>query len=308
MCSVCGCGEGEVRVAGRPHDARDGHGAGGEPARPGEAAAQRPPLLHDGHHHHHHHDGDHHHHEGHRHPPSPDGHHHPPHGGRLRLDRIELDLLAKNDRFAAANRARFDALALLAVNLVSSPGAGKTTLLTATAAALGDAASMAVIEGDQETENDARRIRESGVPAVQINTGRVCHLDAHMVGHALDALSPAAGSLLFIENVGNLVCPAAFDLGEHRRVVLLSVTEGDDKPLKYPDLFVAADLVVLNKIDLLPHVDFDMARCREYARRTNPEVGILELSARRGEGLDAWLAWLGRPRKAPATGSPRRHA
>lgn len=261
------------------------------------------PPLHDRHHHHHHH------HEGHQPPHPPDAHHPPPpHGGCLRLDRIELDLLAKNDRFAAANRTRFDALALLAVNLVSGPGAGKTTLLTATAAALGDADSMAVIEGDQETENDARRIRESGVPAVQINTGRVCHLDAHMVGHALDELSPAAGSLLFIENVGNLVCPAAFDLGEHRRVALLSVTEGDDKPLKYPDLFAAADLVILNKIDLLPHVDFDVARCREYARRTNPEVGILELSARSGEGVDEWLAWLGRPGRAPATGSPGRRA
>ena len=276
MCSVCGCGEGEVRISGR-----------------------HPP---------HHHEGDHHH-EGHRHPHPREEHHHPPpHRGRLRLDRIELDLLAKNDRFAAANRIRFDALALLAVNLVSSPGAGKTTLLTATAAALGGAASMAVIEGDQETENDARRIRESGVPAVQINTGRVCHLDAHMVGHALDALSPAAGSLLFIENVGNLVCPAAFDLGEHRRVALLSVTEGDDKPQKYPDLFAAADLVLLNKIDLLPYVDFDVARCMEYARRTNPEVEILEVSARGGAGLDAWLAWLGRSRSAPATEGPRRHA
>lgn len=316
MCSVCGCGEGEVRIAGRPardrHGARGGHAgkghdAGDGPAPPREAATHPHPPLHDRHHHHPP-DGDHH--QGQRHPhPHEEHHHHPPHGVRLRLDRIELDLLAKNDRFAAANRTRFDALALLAVNLVSSPGAGKTTLLTATAAALGGgAAPMAVIEGDQETENDARRVRESGVPAVQINTGRVCHLDAHMVGHAFDALSPAAGSLLFIENVGNLVCPAAFDLGEHRRVALLSVTEGDDKPLKYPDLFAAADLVLLNKIDLLPYVDFDVARCMEYARRTNPEVGILEVSARSGAGLDEWLAWLDRSRSAPATEGPRRRA
>ena len=309
MCSVCGCGEGEVRIAGRPArdgQAGEGHGAGDGPLPPREAAAHRPPPLHDRHHHHPP-EGDHH--EGHRHPhPREEHHHHPPHGGRLRLDRIERDLLAKNDRFAAANRARFDALALLAVNLVSSPGAGKTTLLTATAAVLGGAASMAVIEGDQETENDARRVRESGVPAVQINTGRVCHLDAHMVGHAFDALSPAAGSLLFIENVGNLVCPAAFDLGEHRRVALLSVTEGDDKPLKYPDLFAAADLVLLNKIDLLPYVDFDVARCTGYARRTNPEIEILEVSARSGAGLGEWLAWLDRSRSAPATEGARRHA
>ena len=309
MCSVCGCGEGEVRIAGQP--ARDGyggrrgdtgghHGAHDGHAHPVEAAAHPPPHL-PAERHHHPHDGHHYH-------PHDEHHHHHSHGGRLRLDRIELDLLAKNDRFAAANRARFDALALLAVNLVSGPGAGKTTLLTATAVALGDAPPMAVIEGDQETENDARRIRASGVPAVQINTGRVCHLDAHMVGHALDELSPAAGALLFIENVGNLVCPAAFDLGEHRRVALLSVTEGDDKPLKYPDLFAAADLMILNKIDLLPYVDFDVARCMEYARRTNPEIEILTLSARSGEGLDGWLSWLGPPRVRPATESARRHA
>ena len=240
-----------------------------------------------------------------------DGHHrldhqHEHHDHQGRWLHIEQDILAKNDGFAAPNRNRLDALGVLALNLVSSPGAGKTSLLTATATALSESLTMAVIEGDQETEHDAERIRATGVQAVQINTGRVCHLDAHMIGHAMDKLALASGSVLFIENVGNLVCPASFDLGEHHKVALLSVTEGDDKPLKYPDMFAASDLMVLNKIDLLPHVDFDVARCVDYARRINPAIQVLELSARSGKGMTAWYDWIYAACQtvAPAASSP----
>jgi len=209
-----------------------------------------------------------------------------------RLLRIEQDILAKNNGFAAANRARLAQVGVLGLNLLSSPGAGKTTLLVATIGALRSDMPVAVIEGDQETSNDADRIRAAGAPAIQINTGRGCHLDAHMVGHALDRLPLAAGGVLFIENVGNLVCPAGFDLGEARKVAILSVTEGDDKPLKYPDAFAAADLMILSKIDLLPHVDFDVDAAVERAQRVNPALDVLRLSARTGEGMADWLEWI----------------
>ena len=209
-----------------------------------------------------------------------------------RLIEIERNILSRNDMDADANRRRLREQGVLALNLMSSPGAGKTTLLVETIRALAGELGIAVVEGDQETSNDAERIRACGVPAVQINTGRGCHLDAHMVGHALDELPLDTGGVVFIENVGNLVCPAAFDLGEAAKVVILSVTEGDDKPLKYPDMFASADLVLLNKTDLLPHVDFDPARALEYARRVNPDVAEIRLSARTGEGMPAWLDWL----------------
>jgi hydrogenase nickel incorporation protein HypB len=205
---------------------------------------------------------------------------------------IEQDILAKNDAYAAANRVRFEADGILALNLVSSPGSGKTTLLVATIELLKAKAPVAVIEGDQQTSNDAERIRATGVPALQINTGKGCHLDAHMVGHALDTLRPADGAVLFIENVGNLVCPAAFDLGEAHRLVVLSVTEGEDKPLKYPDMFASADLMLLSKVDLLPHIDFDAKACVANARRVNPRIKVIEVSARTGAGMAAWIAWL----------------
>ena len=211
---------------------------------------------------------------------------------QTRMLRIEQDILSKNDAYAAGNRARLADRGILALNLVSSPGAGKTTLLTATVIRLRGRTPVAVIEGDQETANDAERIRETGAPAVQINTGRGCHLDAHMVGHALDQLDLTAGGVLFIENVGNLVCPAAFDLGERHKVAILSVTEGEDKPIKYPDMFAASGLMVLNKVDLLPYVDFDVDACVEYARRVNPDIEVLRLSAKTGEGMDAWIAWI----------------
>jgi len=208
------------------------------------------------------------------------------------LIEIEKSILSKNDSYAEANRRRLTDERVFALNLVSSPGAGKTTLLVETVTALKETVSVGVIEGDQETANDADRIRAAGVEAVQINTGRGCHLDAHMIGHALDDLSLSPGGVLFIENVGNLVCPAAFDLGEAAKVVILSVTEGDDKPLKYPDMFAAASLMILSKIDLLPHVDFDPDKAIERAQRINPQLQILRLSVSSGAGMADWLDWI----------------
>ena len=203
------------------------------------------------------------------------------------------NLLADNDRQAEHNRSHLDAHGVFAVNLMSSPGSGKTTLLEATLEALAGECRIAVIEGDLETENDARRIRAHGVPAVQITTGSACHLDAHMVHDALHKLNLQDLDLLFIENVGNLVCPASFDLGQHRNVTLLSVTEGDDKPEKYPVIFRAADAVLITKTDLLPVLDdFDPARAAAHVRRLASDAPVLGLSARRGEGLQDWLAWL----------------
>jgi hydrogenase nickel incorporation protein HypB len=220
-----------------------------------------------------------------------------------RAIKLEADVLGANDRVARANRGHFEAHGVVAYNLVSSPGSGKTTLLVATIEALQrshPALSLAVIEGDQQTSHDAERIRATGAPAIQVNTGRGCHLDAPMVAAAFDRLplhshalgDRAACGLLFIENVGNLVCPAMWDLGERAKVAILSVTEGEDKPLKYPDMFAAARLMVLAKTDLLPHVDFDVARCIEYAQRINPGIEVLLLSAKSGQGMDAWIDWL----------------
>ncbi|ENO74737.1 hydrogenase accessory protein HypB [Thauera sp. 63] len=206
--------------------------------------------------------------------------------------KIERDILGKNDTRAAGNRAWLRARGIFALNLVSSPGSGKTSLLVRTLQALGGRVPAAVIEGDQQTEFDAERIRATGVPALQINTGKGCHLDADMVARALPRMALADGSLLLIENVGNLVCPAAFDLGEAHKVVILSVTEGEDKPLKYPDMFAAADLLMLNKVDLLPYLSFDTARAIDYALRINPRLRVIRSSATSGEGIDEWLAWI----------------
>ena len=181
---------------------------------------------------------------------------------------------------------------ILALNLVSSPGSGKTTLLTTTLNELKEKRPCYVIEGDQQTENDAERIRATGVPALQVNTGKGCHLDANMIAEALVKLRPEENGLLFIENVGNLVCPSEFDLGEKAKVVILSVTEGEDKPLKYPHMFAAAKLMILNKIDLLPYLNFDVKKCIENAKRVNPTIEIIQLSATTQEGLGAWLNWL----------------
>jgi hydrogenase nickel incorporation protein HypB len=271
MCTVCGCGEGETRIEG------------------------------DDQHHDHTHDHQHHHEHTHDYGQGP-AHAHAPGMSQSRMVQIEQDILSKNNQYAAANRHYFRDHGILALNLVSSPGSGKTTLLTRTIADLTGDYQMAVIEGDQQTTNDAERIRATGVKALQINTGKGCHLDGHMVGHALEKLQPDDASLLFIENVGNLVCPAAFDLGEAHKVAILSVTEGEDKPLKYPDMFHAADLMLLNKTDLLPHLNFDVARCIAYAQQVNPRIRVLQLSATTGEGMQAWYEWIAATRQMELIG------
>jgi hydrogenase nickel incorporation protein HypB len=282
MCTTCGCGSDEVQVEGR--------------------------KITVGEHWHQHDDGSWHRHE---HPADVHPHRHADAGpgyvpsifSTLRSRRstpvsrvieVEQTLLAKNDAIAQENRRLLASRGVFALNLVSSPGAGKTSLVVRTIEAWKDRTPLAVIEGDQQTSRDADRVRAAGARAVQINTGKGCHLDAQMVASALDELSPAAASLLLIENVGNLVCPAAFDLGEAHKVAILSVTEGEDKPLKYPDLFHAADLVVLSKIDLIPYVDFDVAGALAYARRVRPDVEVIQLSTKTGVGFDDWLAWLDR--------------
>ena len=223
-----------------------------------------------------------------------------PHDHKRRLISLEQNVLAKNDRLAAQNRGAFAALRLTALNLVSSPGSGKTTLLERTIRDLSAEIPISVIEGDQATTRDADRIRAAGARAVQIETGAVCHLDAAMIARALAELAPPAGSILAIENVGNLVCPAMFDLGEAARVVVCSVTEGDDKPAKYPHMFRSGDLLLVNKVDLLPHVgDFDPDRLVAHARALNPRIRPLLVSARTGEGMSAWYDWL-RARRADA--------
>jgi hydrogenase nickel incorporation protein HypB len=213
---------------------------------------------------------------------------------QARMVQIERDILAKNDGVAQRNRAWLAQRGILALNLVSSPGSGKTTLLVRTIELLAGRLSVAVIEGDQQTTFDAERIRATGAPAIQINTGKGCHLDASMVEAALGRMTPADESVLMVENVGNLVCPAGFDLGEAHKVVVLSVTEGEDKPLKYPDMFHASSLMLLNKVDLLPHLSFDVERCLANARRVNPAIEIIPVCATTGQGMEAWLAWIER--------------
>ena len=214
------------------------------------------------------------------------------HAHASRMVQVEQDILAKNNQYASANRSHFAEHGIFALNLVSSPGSGKTSLLTRTIERLKDKIRVAVIEGDQQTSLDADRIRATGVSAVQINTGKGCHLDAHMVGHALEKLGLMDDSLLLIENVGNLVCPAAFDLGEAHKVAILSVTEGEDKPLKYPDMFAAAEVMLLNKVDLLPYLSFNVPLAIEYARRVNPYIRVILTSAVSGEGMEEWQEWL----------------
>ena len=276
MCTTCGCGKDEASIDGEVahrHAHEHVHADG---------------TVHSHEHAHGHaHDHDH----AHAHDHAHDHDHESTAPGARRMVQIEQDILAKNNAYAAQNRQRLGERGMFALNLVSSPGSGKTTLLCKTIGMLKEQA-VAVIEGDQQTSQDAERIRATGAPAIQINTGRGCHLDAHMVGHALEKLNPADDTLLLIENVGNLVCPAAFDLGEAHKVVILSVTEGEDKPIKYPDMFRAASLMLLNKIDLLPHLDFDVDAAIAYARRVNPDMRIIRVSARSGEGMDEWLDFL----------------
>ncbi|HVY61938.1 MAG TPA: hydrogenase nickel incorporation protein HypB [Planctomycetota bacterium] len=221
---------------------------------------------------------------------SESGHGHGHGHGKVVL--LEHKVLDRNARVAGRNRAFFAERGILALNLVSSPGAGKTTLLERTVRDLARRVPVAVIEGDQATARDAERIRAAGAPAVQVNTGEGCHLDASMVERALGELDPPRGAVVFIENVGNLVCPALFDLGEAAKVVIASVTEGEDKPIKYPHMFRAARLLLLNKVDLLPHVEFDVERCLAFAREANPALEAIPVSARRGDGLEAWYTRL----------------
>lgn len=217
---------------------------------------------------------------------------HAPGLSQARMVKIERDILAKNNGYADENRRYFSEHGIFSLNLVSSPGSGKTTLLVKTITALNGAQSLAVIEGDQQTDNDATRIRAAGAPALQINTGKGCHLDAHMVGQALQRLGLQDNSLLLIENVGNLVCPASFDLGEAHKVVILSVTEGEDKPLKYPDMFRAADLMLLNKCDLLPYLEFDADLAVANAHRINPNMRVIRISANSDDSMAEWLEWV----------------
>lgn len=205
---------------------------------------------------------------------------------------IEQDILSKNNKFAEENRRYFFKQKILTLNLLSSPGSGKTTLLEKTIPALKTRLNIAVIEGDQQTECDAERIKAAGAPVVQINTGKGCHLDAHQVGHAVQELTLEDEAILFIENVGNLVCPSLFDLGESRKIVILSVTEGVDKPLKYPDMFHVANLMLINKMDLLEYVDFNVDKCIEYAHRINPYLQVITLSATKNKGLEDWYQWI----------------
>lgn len=290
MCTTCGCGASGVEAS------RASGSGGNRSAFAGASQSQHEvhhdhPHDHDHGHDHHSHDHSHAHDRAHEHPSAETA----GSGAAKRLVRVEQDILAENDGLAAGNRMFFADRRILALNLMSAPGSGKTTLLVRTIADL-RGFPMAVIEGDQETSFDAERIRATGVLALQINTGRGCHLDARMVGAALPTLKPEQDSVVFIENVGNLVCPAAFDLGEAARVVLLSVTEGDDKPLKYANMFAAAELMLVTKVDLLPFVPFDPGRCSAFARRINPDIEILEVSATSGEGLGSWYDWIARRR------------
>lgn len=306
MCTTCGCSntqsaavtdlDAAVEGGAQSESTTAGAGSAGTAYRRVSSNHLMGVRAHSHSHSHSHHDdhvhdhGDVHHHHEH--------HHEHEHSTSISLER---DILAKNQLLAERNRGWLAGRSILALNLMSSPGAGKTTLLERTIRDLGNAFPLTVIEGDQATLNDAERIRATGARVVQINTGTGCHLDAEMASRALTQLDPPLHSVVMIENVGNLVCPALFDLGEAAKVLILSVTEGEDKPIKYPHMFRACSLLLLNKIDLLPHLRFDVERCIEYAKRVNPQMQILQVSAQSGEGMEAWYGWL---RSRAATASP----
>ena len=280
MCATCGCpDDSETRLT----DLQSGETLVLNPVQPHSQDHDHDQEHGNGHghegHQHHHHDRD-----------PAEGHAHSHRHGTVIS--LEQEVLARNNQLAERVRGWLAGRDILALNLVSSPGAGKTTLLERTITELGGEMPISVIEGDQQTLHDAQRIQATGSPVVQINTGTACHLDASMIGRALPQLNPPPGSVVMIENVGNLVCPALFDLGEWAKVVIVSVTEGDDKPIKYPHMFRASELMILNKIDLLPYVQFDMERCFAFARQVNPQIQIIPLSATRGDHLDAWYGWL----------------
>lgn len=273
MCVTCGCSSDEnevkiIKVDGKDvqHSHTHDHGNG-----PHEHSHSHDHDHHDHNHEHHHHDHNHNH---------------------IKEIDLEKDILHKNDLLAERNKGYFDAKNIFAINLVSSPGSGKTSLLERTIADLKSEISFGVIEGDQQTSNDADRIAALEIPVIQINTGKGCHLDSEMISKAVKQLSPVDGSLLMIENVGNLVCPAMFDLGENIRVVIISITEGEDKPIKYPDMFYSSQICVINKIDLLPYLKFDIEKLKDYARKVNPNLEFFEVSATSGEGLESWYNFL----------------
>lgn len=289
MCGICGCADPKNQVtmtdmaSGRTSLLRAGpvtEVPAGLSAAEAHAFAHAHGLPHD-----HDHDHDHGHGHGHQNRAAATA----PHGGTVAL---ETAILAKNNAIAERNRGWFEGRGVLALNFVSSPGAGKTALLEATIRALAGQVPITVIEGDQMTSNDAERIRAAGAAAIQINTGAGCHLEADMVAEAARALNPAPDSLLLIENVGNLVCPAMFDLGEAMKIAVISTTEGEDKPLKYPHMFRAVKIVIVNKMDLAPHVDFDEEACHGNIRAVNPEAEIICVSARTGQNLEEWIARL----------------
>ena len=270
MCSTCGCGT-------------DGNGA--------KIIDLKEEHSHEhGHHHDHDHDHGHSHEHDHGHHHEHDHSHIDPH--QHRVIELERDILQQNDLAAARNRGYFEAKNITAINLVSSPGSGKTSFLERTLSDLKGDIDFQVIEGDQQTLNDAKRIEAINIPVLQINTGKGCHLDGDMIQRALKKLNPKDNSVLMIENVGNLVCPSMFDLGEELRLVIISTTEGDDKPIKYPDMFHSSQLCIINKIDLLPYVNFDVEKAKNYAKRLNPNMIFFEVSATTGEGMDKWYEYL----------------
>jgi len=267
MCDTCGCGQPDDAVIIQ---------------KPGQEKEPTNSYSHDHTHAH-----------GHHHEPASHHHHdHDAHPHHERHIQVEQDILRKNNILAERNRGYLEAKGLMALNLVSSPGSGKTSLLEQTLKNMQTRHQFYVIEGDQQTMNDAERIHKTGTPVVQVNTGQGCHLDASMVQKAMKELDMQKPGFLMIENVGNLVCPAMFDLGESKRVVIMSTTEGDDKPVKYPSMFESADLCIINKTDLLPYVDFDLEKARNYASQVNHHLEFLELSVRTGEGMDGWYQWL----------------
>jgi len=273
MCGTCGCGgpEGQISIQKPGSDVHHHHENG----------------MHD------HHD---HHHTDHMHTHADGSTHSHEHSHRTVIE-VEQDILQHNDLMAARNRGYFEAKKLFVINLVSSPGSGKTSLLERTLKDLKKNLSFAVIEGDQQTLQDANRIDALDIPVIQINTGKGCHLESDMVFDAVKQLDPKNDSILMIENVGNLVCPSMFDLGERKRVVIISVTEGEDKPLKYPDMFLSSDICIINKTDLLPYLNFDLEKLKTYALQINPKLQFFEVSATNGQGMEQWYDWLKKERK-----------
>lgn len=289
MCGTCGCGEeGSVSIR-----------------KPGEEGTAEHTHVHDHEHSHGEHDHSHSHDHVHSHEESHQSHHHSHHSehphhhhhaehshSHRREIQVEVDVLQQNNLLAERNRGFFEAKNIRVLNLVSSPGSGKTTLLEKTIREHKKKADFYVIEGDQQTMNDANRIEAAGAPVVQINTGNGCHLDADMINKAVKKLQPSDDAVLFIENVGNLVCPSLFDLGETKRVVIMSITEGEDKPIKYPNMFQSSDICIINKMDLLPYLDFDLEKMKDYARRVKPGMEFIELSVKTGKGMEQWYKFI----------------